>query len=104
MTALHHAAVNGRVDCLNTLIARGAWLDLINRVRPAAAARPSHAPPRPRHRRVAADDETEGGDAAVFRSETAVRKAVVTRGRDARFRRENVVRVRGCAGTAPSRR
>jgi hypothetical protein len=45
-TALHYAADNGKLECLNTLVARGANLDITNDVRPAAAARPSHASPR----------------------------------------------------------
>ena len=71
----------GKPECLKMLVARGANLDLTDRVRPVAAAHPPRASPRsPHHRAAAADDESEGGDAAVFRSETAVRKAVVTRG------------------------
>ena len=54
-TALHVAAKYGRVDCVMTLVARGARLDLIAPVRPAAAARPPHVPPQ--HHRAAADDD-----------------------------------------------
>ena len=51
-----YIALHGELGCLNTLLARGARLDLSDGVRPAIAARPPHAPPHLPHRRAAADD------------------------------------------------